>query len=67
METHEYPINMIAKGSQLKHDNKYISHKEQNKIPHQTSNKGQYNTMHLKQRDKEVHDHTAYTSHQGLI
>ena len=67
MVTHEYPINMATKGSQSKHDNKYISHQGQHKIPRQTSNKELYSIMHLKKRDKEVHDHTAYTSHQGVI
>jgi len=60
------PSTWRKKDLNQKHDNKYVSHQEQNKIPHQTSNKDLYNTMHLKQRDKEVHDNTAYTSHQGV-
>jgi len=67
MVTHEYPVNMMKKGYQSKHDNKYISYQEENNIPHQTSKWDLYNTMHLIERDKEVHDHTAYTSHQGVI
>ena len=67
MVTHEYLVNMMTKGSQSKHGNKYISHQQQNKIPHQTSNMDLYRTMHPKQRGKEVHDHTTYTSHQGVI